>query len=216
MSTSIATFWCELSRCRRCGEAGHPVWPPPIFSGPAPARLIVVGQAPGRVEATETRQPFSGSAGRRLFRWLAECGWEGALFRDTSYMTAVTKCYPGPNEGGRGDRVPSRSEQELCRPWLEQELALVQPEIIVPVGGLAVSLFLGTRPLGQAVGRLFHRPHDDSALTEWARRHAPASAQIVPLPHPSGASLWLNRPENRQLVQQALQILARLRRDANG
>ncbi len=177
---------------------------------------MLVGQAPGRVEATATQRPFSGPAGRRLFRWLVECGWEEGTFRETSYMTAVTKCYPGPNQGGRGDRVPSKGEQDLCRAWLEKELALVQPAIVVPVGGLAASLLLGKRPLDQAIGRLFQRPHDDPALTAWAQEHVPAGAQIVPLPHPSGASLWLNRPENQELVEEALRILARLRGDTDG
>ena len=177
---------------------------------------MLVGQAPGRIESTETQQPFSGPAGRRLFRWLAEGGWDERTFRETSYMTAVTKCYPGPNQGSRGDRVPSRGEQDLCRTWLEQELALVQPEIIVPVGGLAVSLFLGRRSLDEVVGREFGRSDDDPGLTPWARKHVPVAARIVPMPHPSGASLWLNRPENQKLVREALQILARLRGDASG
>jgi uracil-DNA glycosylase len=112
--------------------------------------------------------------------------------------------------------VPSKGEQDLCRTWLEQELALVQPEIVVPVGGLAVSLLLGMRPLNRVVGFRLERPDDDPVLTPWARKHVPAAAKIVPLPHPSGASLWLNRPENQELVGKAIQILAHLRGDASG
>ncbi|MDW8319469.1 MAG: uracil-DNA glycosylase family protein [Anaerolineae bacterium] len=202
----------HLRACRRCVEAGFPVAAPPIFAGPAGAAIMVVGQAPGRVEAGQTHRPFSGPAGKRLFRWLAEAGWDEAEFRAVNYMTAVTKCYPGPHPDGRGDRVPSRAEQELCRPWLEQELALVQPRLIVPVGGLAIARFLGngTR-LEEVVGRAFRRPEDDARLTPWARAHAPAAAQIVPLPHPSGASQWFNVPANQARLRQALDLLRRAR-----
>jgi uracil-DNA glycosylase len=112
-------------------------------------------------------------------------------------MTAVTKCYPGKDKGGKGDRVPTRFEQKLCRPFLDRELALVVPELIVPVGRLAVELFFGHRfKLVDVVGTL--------AIDE-------RGCRIVPLPHPSGASLWLNRPENRARVAQAVEILSQVK-----
>ena len=184
--------------CRRCLEAGYEIAPGAVFSGPASARVMVVGQAPGVTEA-EVKRPFNASSGRRLFAWLEQAGWEEATFRRTQYMTAVTKCYPG--KSGKGDRVPTRAEQTLCAPFLERELALVCPELLLPVGGLAVRLFLrpllgaqGTRRLRDVIGRAF--------LDGEGRR-------IVPLPHPSGASLWLNRAENRALVDRALEHVRR-------
>jgi uracil-DNA glycosylase len=84
---------------------------------------------------------------------------------------------------------------------MERELALVRPALLLPVGGLAVRLFLrpllgaqGTKRLGDVIGRAF--------VDAEGRR-------IVPLPHPSGASLWLNRPENRALVDRALEHVRR-------
>jgi len=205
MVDAFSTLRSELNTCRRCADAGYFAAPPPIVSGPAGARLVIIGQAPGRVEMEETHLPFSGPAGRRLFRWLAEAGWDETEFRSSQYMTAVTKCYPGPNRAGRGDRVPGKQEQALCQPWLERELALVQPQIVVPIGGLAIKRFLGAKvKLAEVVGRVFSRPADELALTAWARCHLPATARLVPLPHPSGASLWLNRPEHQKLVGQAL------------
>ena len=125
-------------------------------------------------------------------------------------MTAVTKCYPGPHPAGRGDRVPSPAEQALCRPWLEQELALVQPQVVVPVGGLAIGRFLlNGAPLHDVIGRAFARPHDDGQLTPWARQHLPTHSQVIPLPHPSGASQWFNDAGNQILLRQALQRIAR-------
>ncbi len=202
---SLAELHSHLGACHRCAEAGYPVIGPPICAGQAGAAVMIVGQAPGRVEVGQTKRPFSGPAGKRLFRWLAEAGWNETEFRTVNYMTAITKCYPGPHPDGRGDRVPSRVEQELCRPWLEQELALVRPQVIVPVGSLAIARFLGNGVRLEAViGRVFSRPMDDARLSPWAQRHAPDQVRIVPLPHPSGASQWFNVPANQELLRQAL------------
>jgi uracil-DNA glycosylase len=191
---ALEALHAEMRACRRCLEAGFSVVPGAIFSGPVTARVMIVGQAPGGVEV-ETGRPFSGVAGRRLFRWLAEAGWDEDEFRATQYLTAMTRCSPGKSSGERGDRVPSRAEQALCAPFLERELALVQPEIIVPVGGLAIRCFLGRASLDDVVGR---------ATRDGAGRW------IVPLPHPSGANLWLNRSESQERMAQALAHLRRL------
>jgi uracil-DNA glycosylase len=191
--------------CRRCLEAGHEIVPGAVFSGPATAQVMVVGQAPGVTES-EVGRPFNASSGRRLFSWLGQAGWEETTFRRTQYLTAVTKCYPG--KSGKGDRVPSRTEQRLCAHFLERELALVRPALLLPVGGLAVRLFVrplwggqGTMRLADIVGKVY--------LDEAGRR-------IVPLPHPSGASLWLNRPENRVLVDRALEHVRRFSEELRG
>ncbi len=185
-----------MQTCRRCLEADYPITPGAVFSGPAGASVMIVGQAPGVTE-TQIGRPFNGQSGRRLFSWLAQVGWEEPEFRATQYVTAVTKCFPGKASGGKGkgDRVPTRAEQKLCAPFLEQELALVRPRILVLVGGLAIRRFLGPVKLAQVVGQV---TQDETGC--W----------IVPLPHPSGASLWLNRPENQERVTHALAHLRRL------
>jgi uracil-DNA glycosylase len=190
----LAALQAHVRACRRCLEGGHAITPGAVFSGPVTATVMIVGQAPGSTEA-QVGRPFNGPAGRRLFRWLAQAGWEEAVFRATQYMTAVTRCYPGKGSGGQGDRVPTRAEQELCAPYLAHELALVRPRVIVPVGGLAVRRFLGPLQLAEVVGEAIR---DEEG--HW----------IVPLPHPSGASLWLNRPENQKRVAQALAHLRRM------
>jgi uracil-DNA glycosylase len=193
---ALAALQEEMRDCRRCLEAGYPIVPGAVFSGPASASVMVVGQAPGVTE-TAVGRPFNGLSGRRLFEWLARAGWEEEAFREAQYMSAVTKCYTGKGKGDKGDRVPTRAEQRLCAPFLERELALVRPKLLLPVGGLAVRRFLGSRAkrLGDVVGEAF--ASDDGS---W----------IVPLPHPSGASLWLNRPENRARVDRALEHVRRL------
>jgi uracil-DNA glycosylase family 4 len=189
----------EMRGCRRCLEAGYAIAPGAVFSGPASARVMIVGQAPGITE-TRVKRPFNGSSGARLFQWLAQAGWDEADFRARHYMTAVTKCYPGRGKGGKGDRAPSRAEQKLCGPFFEREMALVLPELIVPVGRLAIELFYERKfKLSDVVGT---SRQDERGV-------------FVPLPHPSGASLWLNRPEHQAQVTAAIQILERQRKKLN-
>jgi uracil-DNA glycosylase len=188
----------QIRACQRCSLAGYPVQGPPVFSGNADARLMVIGQAPGKVEAQKTHQPFSGNAGKRLFRWFAQAGWEEAYFRSHFYMTSVTKCFPGPNKSGRGDRAPSRKEQQLCSEWLEAELALVDPEVVVPVGKMAIERFFGrNRKLVDIIGGRFQI---DGRI-------------VVPLPHPSGASSWIQSRENQVLIDRALAHLSDVREE---
>ena len=194
LNQELAALHTQMRACRHCLEAGYPITPGAVFSGLATATVMIVGQAPGITE-TQVGRPFNGSSGRRLFRWLVQAGWEETEFRTTQYMTAVTKCYPGKGSGGKGDRVPTRAEQKLCASYLERELALVHPNLIIPVGGLAVRRFLGRVRLAEVVGGVVQ---DEGG--RW----------IVPLPHPSGASLWLNRPENQARVTQALAHIRRL------
>ncbi len=185
----------EMQDCRKCLDADYDIVPGAVFSGPVSAQVMVIGQAPGVTES-QVKRPFNGTSGTRLFQWLAEIGWEEATFRARHYMTAVTKCYPGKAKSGKGDRAPSRAEQKLCRPFLNCELTLVDPKLILPVGRLANEVFFDKFKLADIVGTC---KQDDQGR------------YIVPLPHPSGASLWLNRPEHQARVAKALALLKRLR-----
>jgi len=152
--------------------------------------MMLIGQAPGQVEL-EVRRPFQGRAGRELFRWMASIGIEEEEFRDGVYMTAITKCFPGKARSGSGDRRPSAREIGLCRPFLERQLTLLKPETILLVGGMAIERYLPGRPLDELVGQMIEQN----------------GARLIPLPHPSGASRWLNQPEHRDLLRQALQLV---------
>jgi uracil-DNA glycosylase len=151
-------------------------------------RAYMYGQAPGIVEGAE-RRPWRGRAGKTLRRWL-ELN-EDDFYR-TFYCASVTRCYPGRAPSGRGDRTPTPREQELCSFWRERELKLIRPQLIVPVGGLAIRAVLGIRSsLVDCIGRTYEL---DGAVT-------------VPLPHPSGASSWLNSPANRELTARATALV---------
>lgn len=191
MADEWAALQAEMRLCRKCLAAGYEIEPGAVFAGRAPAPLMLVGQAPGITEA-QVKRPFNASSGTRLFQWLAEAGFEEQEFRACYYMSAVTKCYPGKHPKGKGDRKPTRAEQALCRPFLDRELALVQPSVLLAVGGLAIETLLGqTLRLDQAVGRVFDVE----------------GRKVLPLPHSSGASLWLNRPQHQALLGQALALL---------
>jgi uracil-DNA glycosylase len=169
--------------CRACVEAGYPLESLPIVQPYTRQRAYMFGQAPGQVEGVE-RLPWRGRAGRTLRRWL-ELGEEE--FYATFYCASVTRCYPGKAPSGRGDRTPTLPEQELCAFWRDWELRLIRPRLIVTVGGLAARRLLGLKSVTECVGR----------------RYAANGAVAIPLPHPSGASGWLNDPANRERVGQA-------------
>lgn len=155
---------------------------------------MLVGQAPGKTESSGGR-PFAGRAGRTLFRWLERAGIDEPTARERIYIAALTRCYPGPSPGGRGDRVPGPVERAHCAAWLENELEIIRPRLIIPVGRLAVARFLSEAPLDELIGEAFEV------------QHSAGRAHAIPLPHPSGASSWLNQPGHVGLLDRALSRL---------
>jgi uracil-DNA glycosylase len=190
---SIGSLQRDNRVCRACVEAGYPLESLPVTQPHEGQRAYMLGQAPGVIEGQE-RRPWRGRAGQTLRRWL---GLEEEQFYATFYCASVTRCYPGKAASGRGDRTPTPREQELCSFWREWEFELITPRLIVPVGGLAARRLLGLAKVSEFVGR----------------RYEYGNAIAIPLPHPSGASGWLNLPANRALVAQAAKLIrAELRR----
>ncbi|MFN2282148.1 MAG: uracil-DNA glycosylase family protein [Anaerolineales bacterium] len=188
---SLTELQGRMRACRLCLQAGYEIYPRAIFSGNSKARIMLIGQAPGVTEKDSGR-PFNAGSGTRLFRWLQEAGIEEDWFRSSQYMTAVTKCYPGRSASGSGDRVPSRAEQRLCRPYLDKEIEFVDPSLIIPVGRLAIGMYFDSKlPLDQIIG---------------AQRQVNGRA-VIPLPHPSGASRWHQIPSNQALISQAIDLI---------
>lgn len=190
-SLALEQHRVALRACQRC-QLGAGIRP--IVSQANSPRAMLVGQAPGKVEA-EGGVPFSGRAGRTLFRWLAAAGIEEAKAREIIYISAVTRCYPGPQPSGRGDRVPNRTEQASCADWLEAELQIVRPKVLIPVGRLAIERFLPNIPLSELIG------------TKRTVVHAGGRSVVIPLPHPSGASSWIHQDENKVLLEKAIALI---------
>jgi uracil-DNA glycosylase len=184
---SLASLERDLAGCRACVEAGYPLESLPVRAPGTGQRAYLFGQAPGIVEGEE-RLPWRGRAGRTLRRWLE---LEEDAFYATFYCASVTRCYPGRAASGRGDRTPTPHEQELCSFWREWELELLRPGLIVTVGGLALRRLLGFTSLTPCIGE----------------RYEQHGTPVVPLPHPSGASGWLNDPANRDRLAAATALV---------
>ena len=191
MTVTLAEVQSEMKKCRICLEAGYEIYPPAVFSGSSSAKFMTIGQAPGITEQ-EAQRPFNAGSGTRLFGWLGRAGLNEEWFRSTQYMSSVTKCYPGRQPSGSGDRVPSKIEQELCRRYLDQEIQLVNPGVIIPIGRLAINLFYSKKiKLQDIIG----------TQTEFEGR------QVIPLPHSSGASRWHQIEANRRLIDKAIMLI---------
>jgi uracil-DNA glycosylase len=183
----------KMRACKLCLDDGHDVEPPAVTQGSLGAMMMTIGQAPGITEV-ETGRPFNAGSGKRLFEWLEKAGIEEEWFRETQYMTSVTKCYPGRAKGGGGDRVPKRSEQKLCRPFFDEEVRLVQPKLMIPIGRLAIDLFF---PKGTTLGKIIGTEIKED------------EAWVIPLPHPSGASRWHQSADNRALIEIATKLISK-------
>jgi uracil-DNA glycosylase len=182
----------RLAACRRCANAPDVV---PIVSLARAPRAMLVGQAPGQTERGGGR-PFAGRAGTALFKWLQLAGLNEDSARRFFYISAITRCYPGPHAGGRGDRVPSPAERARCGDWLDDELRIIRPKLIVPVGRLAIERFVGIQALSDVVGR------------EHRLQHEGGTSVVIPLPHPSGASSWIHQAGHMDLLHRSLDLLA--------
>ncbi len=193
---ALEALHAEIGACRACELAGYLTRALPVAGrqGPPGARVMVIGQAPGRI-TVERGLMFGGPSGAALERWLLRAGFAPGALRREVYLSALTRCDPGRSPKGKGDRKPSLAEVALCRPWLERELAIVRPRVILLVGGMAIEAFLGAARLDDIVGQTFERD----------------GVTLIPLPHPSGVSRWLNDPARQALVARALERLAALR-----
>jgi uracil-DNA glycosylase family 4 len=193
--TALAALHQAIRACRACQDAGYLPEARPIRDGGRVGdRVMLIGQAPG-TRSDLARQHFVGPGGKLLESWFERAGFPPGYLRERVYLTSLTRCFPGKSASGKGDRAPSPPELALCQPFLERELALVRPALVLLVGGMAITAFLGRAPLQAMVGTRVER---DGRL--W-----------LPLPHPSPVSRWLNQPANREQVARAIALLAESR-----
>ena len=179
-----------LRQCTRCPDMTGPA----VTGNPLASTVMLIGQAPGPREI-DLCKPFAWTAGKTLFSWFAQIGLQESEFRSRVYMSAVCRCFPGKNPRG-GDRPPSREEVSNCGRWLQSELRLLQPRLVLPVGKLAIQQFIPVARLHEAVGT-------QQRLTLQA-----GTVDVIPLPHPSGASTWHRMEPGKSLLQSALSLIA--------
>ena len=170
----------------------------PVVHGPAvDSRIVLIGQAPGPREGSFGR-PFAWTAGKTLFRWFQDAlGVDEDTFRAKVYIAAVARCFPGKANGG-GDRRPDPQEIGRCQTYLEREVDILKPELVLPVGTLAIEQVLGEKgPLRDVIGtvrRIAYHGRD---------------VDVIALPHPSGASTWHRMEPGITLLRQALALVAK-------
>jgi uracil-DNA glycosylase len=192
---AISALHERILGCRSCERDGFVSAARPVRHPWTPRqRTMLVGQAPG-AQTDRLRVHFAGPGGKLLGQWLAAAGFDDPDWRDRCYITSMTRCFPGKAPSGKGDRRPGPAELARCQPFLEDELRLVRPRLILAVGTLAIEYFLGRRPLEAVVGTIGQAD----------------GRPILPLPHPSPVSRWLNDPEHRRLVDRAIELLSRAR-----
>jgi len=180
--------------CHVCADQGLITEANPTFEGSWGAPFFLIGQAPGPAERA-TRRPFSGRAGKELDRWMLRAGFEDAAeFRRLTYIASLMRCFPGRNPTNTGDLRPPSTAVANCAHWLDAELRLLEPRVIILVGQMAITRFIGPGSLEDRVGKSFGK-----------------HPVLVPLPHPSGQSRWLNDPLNRDRLTRALRLVGRLR-----
>ncbi len=186
----ISAHQSQLSRCRLCPE----MIPPVIIGQVVESELLLIGQAPGDKEG-DLGRPFAWTAGKTLFKWFESIGVDEQRFREQAYMSAVCRCFPGKNPKG-GDRVPAKDEIARCSQWINREIELLQPKLIVPVGKLAIAQYLEVNKLVDVIGKQFRQ------------RVSGIEVDIIPLPHPSGASTWHRMSPGKELLEEALILLS--------
>jgi uracil-DNA glycosylase len=180
----------RLRNCRRCPL----MHPPPVSGAAIMSRILLVGQAPG-VREPAAGKPFAWTAGKTLFRWLEEAtGLTEHEVRAKIYFAAVCRCFPGKAPGG-SDRVPNPQEIANCSSWLNRELEILRPRLVLPVGKLAIAQFMAVGKLDETIGRSFR-------ITRAGR-----GFDLIPLPHPSGASPWPRISPGRELLAEALRLI---------
>jgi uracil-DNA glycosylase len=181
----------KLKQCKSCKAMIGPV----VTGEPVVSPVLLVGQAPGVKEGSAGR-PFAWTAGKTLFNWFSALGLDEDEFRQRIYMSAVCRCFPGKHPKG-GDRVPDAREIKACSGWLQREIELLGPKLILPVGKLAISQFIEVGKLDQVIGQAHSIALNDNAI------------DLIPLPHPSGASTWHRTEPGKRLLGQALDLIGR-------
>jgi uracil-DNA glycosylase family 4 len=191
---AIAALQERIRACRLCQDLGYIREAHPLTNGRATDRILVIGQAPGHRSVAKGIS-FGGPGGRILQKWLEQAGFPRGYLHEHCYLSSLIHCDPGRNPSGDGDRRPSPPELALCRPYLEAEIQLLRPKVILLIGSMAIETFFGKVKLEDVIGTYAER---DGML-------------LLPLAHPSPVSRWLTDPEHQKLQQRALELLAEWR-----
>lgn len=188
-NTKIIKHQTKLKQCTQCPD----MFGPAVAGNPIMSPIMLIGQAPGDKEILIPK-PFAWTAGKTLFKWFDQIGVNEENFRNLVYMSAVCRCFPGKKPRG-GDRVPNKTEIQTCSQWLNTEINLLQPKLVLPVGKLAISQYIEVKKLTNVIGKI-HKVELNGLLVD-----------MIPLPHPSGASTWHITEPGKTLLQATLKLI---------
>jgi uracil-DNA glycosylase family 4 len=153
------------------------------LNGPLTARIMFIGEAPGRKGADQTRVPFSGDqSGKNFDRFLASIN----LRRQDIFITSAALC--NPRSGSGANRKPSKLELKNCSEFMQRTFALIDPAIVITLGSVAL----------EAVRTV--QPHSLILKESAAQIHEWNGRLLVPLYHPSPQVLASHRREQEQLA----------------
>ena len=189
INTKIKQHQAKLIKCTQCPD----MFGPAVAGNPVMSPIMLIGQAPGDKEILIPK-PFAWTAGKTLFKWFSQIGLNEEEFRNLVYMSAVCRCFPGKKPKG-GDRVPNKTEIKTCSSWLNTEIAILQPKLVLPVGKLAISQYLEVKKLTDVIGKV-HSVELNGLQVD-----------MIPLPHPSGASTWHITEPGKTLLQTTLELI---------
>lgn len=187
--TKIKQHQTRLKKCTKCPD----MFGPAVAGNPINSPIMLIGQAPGDKEILIPK-PFAWTAGKTLFKWFNQIGVNEEEFRNMIYMSAVCRCFPGKKPKG-GDRVPNKEEIKTCSQWLNAELELLQPKLVLPVGKLAISQYIEVKKLTEVIGKV-HKVELNDVIVD-----------MIPLPHPSGASTWHITEPGKTLLKTTLHLI---------
>ena len=190
---SLKSIHQKLQKCRACPN----MCGTPVHGKANMTDIMLIGQAPGPHEA-DRGKPFAYTAGKTLFGWLnSVTDLEEEELRERIYFAAVARCFPGKASSG-GDREPTPVEIANCRVFLEAEVQVLKPKIIIAVGKLAISEVLGIKKstkLTDVIGKKFEVEYHGQKVI------------VIPLPHPSGVSTWHKTEPGVSLLKKSLTFL---------
>ena len=188
-NAKIKKHQTKLKQCTQCPD----MFGPAVAGNPVVTPIMLIGQAPGDKEIIIPK-PFAWTAGKTLFKWFDQIGVNEENFRNLVYMSAVCRCFPGKKPKG-GDRVPNNTEIQTSSQWLNAEIDLLHPKLVLPVGKLAISQYIEVNKLTDVIGKI-HKVELNGHLVD-----------MIPLPHPSGASTWHTTEPGKTLLQTTLKLI---------
>ncbi len=188
----LAAVQARVAVCTKCPHLACSRTQTVFGVGNPDAEIMFIGEAPG-VEEDAQGEPFVGRAGQLLTKIIRAMG----LAREDVYIANILKCRPDLPPGSFGNRVPTPLEMQTCRPYLVEQIDIIQPEVLVALGAVAVEGLLGTRGTMRELRGRWHSYNGTPLMITY---------------HPAYLLRNQSPSEKRKVWEDMLQVLERLER----